>query len=134
MTRLIIDGLPAEWTFPTTRYRGSKRKILSWIWNNTKDLPFNTVLDLFGGTSVVSLLFKRMGKQVTYNDYSLYDHTTGIAFVEAKDGLKLPIGRRGTGVQQILTVLAYINRANSPFVGIEELEMNLSPHSESCFQ
>ncbi len=52
------------------------------------------------------------------------------AYVEAKDGLKLPIGRRGSGVQQILTILAYVTRANSPFVGIEELEINLSPHTQ----
>lgn len=51
------------------------------------------------------------------------------AYVEA-DGLKLPIGRRGSGVQQILTILAYVVRANSPFVGIEELEINLSPHTQ----
>jgi AAA15 family ATPase/GTPase len=52
------------------------------------------------------------------------------AFVEAKDGLKLPIGRRGSGVQQILTILSYITRSNSPFVGIEELEINLSPRTQ----
>lgn len=82
MTKLSIDGLPQEWSFPTTRYRGSKRKILPWIWEAIKDLPFNTALDLFGGTSVVSILLKRMGKQVTYNDYSFYNHLTGIAFIE----------------------------------------------------
>jgi predicted ATPase len=52
------------------------------------------------------------------------------AFVEAKDGLKLPIGRRGSGVQQILTILAYVTKAKSPFVAIEEAEMNLSPASQ----
>ncbi len=52
------------------------------------------------------------------------------AFVEGKNGLKLPIGRRGSGVQQILMMLAYIAQANSPFVGIEELEINLSPKTQ----
>lgn len=52
------------------------------------------------------------------------------ALVEGKNGLKLPIGRRGTGVQQILTILSYIAQANSPFVGIEELEINLSPETQ----
>ena len=82
MTKLSIDDLPQDWSFPTTRYRGSKRKILPWIWKAIKDLSFNTALDLFGGTSVVSILLKRMGKQVTHNDYSYYNHLAGIAFIE----------------------------------------------------
>lgn len=85
MKNLVIKKLPIEWFFQTTRYRGSKRKILPWIWNKVRDLPFETALDLFGGTSVVSILLKRMGKQVTYNDYSCYNHLTGIAFIENKD-------------------------------------------------
>ncbi|KXK12542.1 MAG: hypothetical protein UZ14_CFX002002242 [Chloroflexi bacterium OLB14] len=52
------------------------------------------------------------------------------ALIEGKNGLKLPIGKRGTGVQQILTILSYITQANSPFVGIEELEINLSPETQ----
>jgi len=55
-------------TFPKTRYYGSKKRVLSWIYENLKDLKFNTVLDGFGGTSSVSLLFKAMDKDVTYND------------------------------------------------------------------
>ncbi|PJC49438.1 hypothetical protein CO033_01515 [Candidatus Nomurabacteria bacterium CG_4_9_14_0_2_um_filter_32_10] len=34
--------------FPSTRYQGSKNKILDWISYSTKDLNFNTVLDAFG--------------------------------------------------------------------------------------
>jgi len=54
--------------FPKTRYYGSKRRLLDWIYQAVKDLPFNTVLDGFGGTASVSLLFKAMGKQVYYHD------------------------------------------------------------------
>jgi AAA15 family ATPase/GTPase len=53
------------------------------------------------------------------------------AFVEDKDGLLLPIGRRGSGVQQILIILSYIIQSNAPIVGIEELEINLSPKTQS---
>ena len=53
------------------------------------------------------------------------------AFVEDNSGLKLPIDRRGSGVQQILMILAYIAQSNSPFVGVEELEINLSPKTQS---
>lgn len=54
--------------FPKTRYYGSKRRLLSWIYHAIKGLPFNTVLDGFGGTASVSLLFKAMGKKVYYHD------------------------------------------------------------------
>ncbi|MCQ8129648.1 DNA adenine methylase [Methylomonas rivi] len=54
--------------FPKTRYYGSKRRLLSWIYHAVKDLPFDTVLDGFGGTASVSLLFKAMGKKVYYHD------------------------------------------------------------------
>lgn len=54
--------------FPKTRYYGSKRRLLDWIYLALKDLPFNTVLDGFGGTASVSLLLKMMGKEVTFHD------------------------------------------------------------------
>ena len=53
---------------PSTRYYGSKRKLLPWIFENIRLLDFRTVLDGFGGTGSVSLLFKAMGKDVTYHD------------------------------------------------------------------
>jgi adenine-specific DNA-methyltransferase len=53
---------------PATRYYGNKRKLLTWIYEVTSTLAFATVLDLFGGTASVSLLFKAMSKQVTYHD------------------------------------------------------------------
>lgn len=53
---------------PTTRYYGSKRKLLAWIHDAVAALEFHSVLDLFGGTGSVSLLFKAMGKKVTYHD------------------------------------------------------------------
>ncbi|MCB9297121.1 MAG: DNA adenine methylase [Lewinellaceae bacterium] len=44
--------------FPTTRFQGSKRKILPWIAESLEELEFETVLDGFGGTGSVSYLFK----------------------------------------------------------------------------
>lgn len=69
-------------TFPTTRYQGSKRKILPWIHKNVKDLQFNTVLDACGGTGSVSYLFKKMGKQVTYNDKLRFNYIIGKALIQ----------------------------------------------------
>ena len=55
-------------SFPKTRFYGSKRRILEWIYDSIVHLDFQTALDLFGGTASVSLLFKAMGKNVTYHD------------------------------------------------------------------
>jgi adenine-specific DNA-methyltransferase len=54
--------------FPSTRYYGSKRKLLGWIYSRLGSIQFDTVLDAFGGTGSVSLLFKVMRKRVTYHD------------------------------------------------------------------
>jgi len=75
-------------TAPSTRYQGSKRRILPWLYKNIKNLEFETVLDGFGGTGSVSYLFKLMGKQVTFNDILLSNYQTGIAFIE-NDSVKL---------------------------------------------
>ena len=68
--------------FPVTRYQGSKRKIVSWIYENIKDLQFQSALDGFGGSSTVSYLFKKMGKDVTYNDKLKFNHLIGKALIE----------------------------------------------------
>lgn len=68
--------------FPTTRYQGSKRKIIPWLYNQIRDLEFETVLDAFGGSSTVSYLFKMMGKSVTYNDNLRFNYLIGKALIE----------------------------------------------------
>lgn len=76
--------------FPTTRYYGSKKRLLSWLFNNLKDIHFKTVLDGFGGTASVSLLFKAMGKEVTFND-ALISNVTSAKALLASD---LPLSRK----------------------------------------
>jgi adenine-specific DNA-methyltransferase len=68
--------------FPTTRYQGSKRKILPWIHEVVKDLEFETVLDACGGSASVSFLFKKMNKTVTYNDKLKFNYFIGKAIIE----------------------------------------------------
>lgn len=68
--------------FPSTRYRGSKRKIMSWFWGYFRQLDFRSALDVFGGTGSISYLLKRMGKQVTYNDHLKFNHLIGTALIE----------------------------------------------------
>ncbi len=71
--------------FPSTRYRGSKRKVLPWIFENISCLKFDTVLDSFSGTSSVSYLFKKMGKEVTSNDILSSNCQTSLAFIQNKN-------------------------------------------------
>ena len=69
-------------SIPSTRYQGSKRKILPWIHSVLTDLEFDSVLDAFGGSGSVSYLFKKMGKSVTYNDKLKFNFFTGKALIE----------------------------------------------------
>lgn len=63
-----LDAYEAIRGTPTTRYYGSKRKLLGWLHEKLRPLNFHTVLDAFGGTASVSQLFLGMKKKVTYND------------------------------------------------------------------
>ncbi|MHC4176894.1 MAG: DNA adenine methylase [Planctomycetota bacterium] len=67
---------------PTTRYQGSKLKLLPWLCDNLDNLEFETALDAFGGTGCVSYMLKCKGKRVTYNDYLKFNHLIGLALVE----------------------------------------------------
>ena len=61
----LIENNPV---FPSTRFQGSKFKIVDWIWDAIKGLDFNTALDAFGGTGCVGYMLKEKGKKVTCND------------------------------------------------------------------
>lgn len=78
----MIDYAPQDFQCPTTRYSGSKRRFLEWIWEHVKDLPFHSVLDVFGGTGSVSLLFKCYGKRALYNDLLKFNQIVGTAIIE----------------------------------------------------
>lgn len=58
--------------FPDTRYMGSKKALLQFIWDMVQPLKFETVLDAFSGSSCVAQMFKAHGKQVTTNDHLEY--------------------------------------------------------------
>jgi len=68
--------------FPSTRYQGSKRKMLPWINEVVKEFDFNSVLDGFGGTGSVSYLFKKLNKQITFNDVLKFNSIIGKAIIE----------------------------------------------------
>ncbi|MDE5762602.1 MAG: DNA adenine methylase, partial [Bacteroidales bacterium] len=72
-----MDFITDIHSFPTTRYQGIKRKLLPWIYNIIKDIEFHTVLDVFGGSASVSLLFKKMNKATTFNDILKFNSIIG---------------------------------------------------------
>ena len=74
--------------FPSTRYQGSKVKLIEWIWSQIADLDFKTCLDAFGGTGVVAYRLKQEGKQVTYNDLLRFNYYFGRALIE-NNGVRL---------------------------------------------
>ncbi len=76
---LFSEVLPA---FPSTRYQGSKSKLVDWIWRQIADLSFDTCLDAFGGTGTVAYRFKQAGKSVTYNDSLRFNYYIGLALIE----------------------------------------------------
>jgi adenine-specific DNA-methyltransferase len=78
---LELPGIETEF-IPSTRYQGSKAKLVRWIWDLVKDLSFDTVLDAFGGTGVVGYWLKQKGKQVTYNDILRFNYYVGLALIE----------------------------------------------------
>jgi len=75
----LIKGVPI---FPSTRYQGSKLKIVNWIWENIKDLEFHTALDAFGGTGCVAYMLKQKGKQISYNDILKFNWFIALALIE----------------------------------------------------
>lgn len=68
--RLVPAPLNAQTLeYPTTRFMGSKNKLLKEIWAVASQFRFDTAIDLFSGSGVVSYLFKSQGKCVVSNDY-----------------------------------------------------------------
>jgi len=55
---------------PVTRYYGSKRKLVEKIWEvlGEKHVEFDSFLEVFGGTGIMSYNMARHGKTVIYND------------------------------------------------------------------
>ena len=83
MRQLTLDLPEIETEYiPSTRYQGSKAKLVRWIWEHLQELSFDTVLDAFGGTGVVGYWLKQKGKQVTYNDVLRFNYLVGLALIE----------------------------------------------------
>lgn len=122
---------------PTTRYQGSKRRILSWLYENLKNLRFETVLDAFGGSGSVSYLFKLMGKKVTFNDVLLSNYQTGVALIEndfvtlSLDDVDFLLHKNGfrylTFIQDTFKGIYYLDRENE---WLDMVSLNIEKLSE----
>lgn len=77
------QGLPAGVaSYPQLRYMGSKHRLLPWIHSVLAGLRFETALDAFSGSGCVAYLLKRMGKQVTANDFLEFPRVIAKATIE----------------------------------------------------
>lgn len=79
-----VPGILPDQTskYPTTRYMGSKQKLLQHISEAVKNLEFESVIDLFSGSGIVGYMFKAQGKKVISNDHMHMSHTFTKALVE----------------------------------------------------
>lgn len=85
--RLDIKLVPPPLTnqalkFPSTRYMGSKNKLLTQIWGIASQFEYENVIDLFGGSGVVGYMFKAHGKAVVSNDYMAMSSIFAKAMIE----------------------------------------------------
>ena len=67
-----------------SNYVGSKRRLLKYIWDllEKHDVKFDSVFDAFSGSSMVSLLFRHMGKKVFCNDLLTSSAITAVSLLE----------------------------------------------------
>jgi DNA adenine methylase len=80
---LIPAPLPAQaMQYPSTRFMGSKNKLLAEIWAVASQFEFETAIDLFSGSGVVGYMFKSHGKAVVSNDYMAMSVTFAKAMIE----------------------------------------------------
>jgi DNA adenine methylase len=78
-----LEPMPEQMgKFPTTRFMGSKQNLIQQIWRVASQFHFESVLDLFSGTGVVSYMFKVHGKQVYSVDYMAFCETFAEALIE----------------------------------------------------
>lgn len=68
--------------YPSTRYMGSKSKLLPKIWDIASQFKFESAIDLFSGSGVVGYMLKTQGKTVVSNDYMAMANVYAKASIE----------------------------------------------------
>ena len=83
LAEITFEKLPEQVAaYPSTRFMGSKSKLLSEIWAVASQFDVDTVVDLFSGSGIVGYMFKAQGKTVISNDYMAMSATFTKAMVE----------------------------------------------------
>lgn len=74
---------------PTTRYYGSKRRVVEKIWDalHENHIEFDSIIDLFGGTGIVSYYMAKQGKEVVYNDILSFNCEIATALLQSPKGI-----------------------------------------------
>ena len=74
---------------PVTRYYGSKRKLVERIWEELENrhLEYQSFLDLFGGTGIMSYNMLKHGKDVVYNDIFTFNCKIAEALLASPRGV-----------------------------------------------
>lgn len=81
--KLVPAPLPSQaMLYPSTRYMGSKNKLLTEIWAVASQFEFDTALDLFSGSGIVGYMLKSHEKNVVSNDYMAMSATFAKAMIE----------------------------------------------------
>lgn len=94
--------------YPSTRYMGSKRKVLTFIHEVLADVEYDTCLDAFAGSGIVSYYFKSLGKQVFSNDFMHFPSAYSKAAIE---------NNTHTVSEEQLKMLLSDNPARQTFIG-----------------
>lgn len=77
----------------------------------------------------IETLFKR--PPFEFGEIGFAREGNNLEIIVERGGLRLPIGRWGTGVQQILVLLSNVVSNRGKMVGMEEMEINLSERSQN---
>lgn len=125
----------------STRYQGSKLKLLPWLRQALAPLPFRTATDVFAGTCAVSYLFKQLGKVVHVNDALRSSVASATALIEngsttlAEDRLPQLFARvRGRSYRELIETayegVFYLREENR---WLDVVAQNI-PHLENRFE
>ena len=89
--RLLPSPLPEQaMQYPSTRFMGSKNKLLTDLWAVASQFEFETAIDLFSGSGIVGYMLKSYGKAVVSNDYMAMSATFAKAMIENSEVTLLP--------------------------------------------
>lgn len=81
--QIVIEEIVDQFErFPGTRYMGSKNKIIFDLWHYLQEIDFDSFLDVFAGSNVVSYFMKTKGKKVITNDFMAISYFTSKAIIE----------------------------------------------------